>query len=329
MKDNNIQPAISIIVPVYKAEKYLPDCINSILNQTFKDFELILVNDGSPDNSGVICDEFAVKDSRIKVIHKSNGGASSARNAGVEAAIGRYIGWVDADDIIDERMYEILYDLALEYKADIVECQFVMKVDNTEVRSGKDEPLVYGEGNFILHQFFATKMKAGLTTKIYKREIWEGIKFPKARIHQDCYVNMRFSLMRLKYVRIAKPLYYYLVRKNSITTTFSSREIREAVYLYEYTMNLSETVAKTKLEKKYLKRDAINRLMGRFFQVSVNSNLKNQYVYVFYIRRLLGFSFIKYILTKELPLKTRVSYILLILNLKDFQILLHNYLGKK
>ena len=103
-------PKISIIVPVYNVEKYLEKCVRSILAQTFTDFELILVDDGSPDSSGAMCDQFAEQDQRVKVIHKENGGLSDARNAGIEIATGEYLGFVDSDDYIADDMYETLYN---------------------------------------------------------------------------------------------------------------------------------------------------------------------------------------------------------------------------
>ena len=107
-----VELPISIIVPVYNVEKYLPTCVDSILCQTFTNFELILVDDGSTDRSGIICDEYEKKDTRVKVIHKENGGLSSARNAGLYIAKGKYIGFVDSDDFIDKEMYIVLYDEA-------------------------------------------------------------------------------------------------------------------------------------------------------------------------------------------------------------------------
>jgi hypothetical protein len=226
-------------------------------------------------------------------------------------------------------MYAKLFDLAESYHADITECQFFMLEGNQTRRSGKEEPVVSGSGDFILKQFFNARMKAGLVTKIYKREIWDGIRFPERRIHQDCYVNMRFALMPLVYVRTSEPLYYYIVRKNSITTTFTSGELRQAIYLYDYTMNLAATVASSDLAKRYLAKDAINRMMGRYFQVSVNSFLENQHVYNHYIRKKIGLSLIKYLLTAHLPLKTRISYMLLLSDMKSLQMFLHKFLGKK
>ena len=319
---------ISIIVPVHNAEKYLHDCISSILSQTFKDFELILINDGSNDKSGAICDEFAKKDSRIKVIHKTFGGASTARNCGLEATIGKYIGWIDADDYISPDMYTILYNLVKGYNADIAECQYYMINGNHVTRSGEEGPIVSGSGDFMLKQFFSAQMKPSLVTKLYKREILEGIRFPVGRKHQDCYVNMSIALTSKTYVRIQTPLYYYIVRENSITTTLTSHEIRQAVYLYEFTLQLAENFPPTSLARKLLKNDAINRLICRYFEVSANSKLKNQYVYSYYLRKTLGFSLVKYLLFTNLPPKTKISYALMLLNLKRLQLFLHKIVGK-
>ncbi len=323
------QLPLSIIVPVFKAEKFLPACLDSILSQTFTDFELILIDDGSPDNSGKICDEYALKDTRVKVIHKMNGGASTARNAGVEAAQGKYIGWVDADDYISPVMYATLHSLAENYNADIAECQYMLQIEGRSTRSGVEEPVVYGTDDFILKQFFTARMNPGLTTKIYKKELWNGIHFPVGRKHQDCYVNMRFALMPLRYVRTADPLYYYVVRENSITTTLTASEIRQAIYLYDYTMELASADGTTDTARKFLVKDAINRLIGRYFEVSVNSCIPDLYVYNRYLWRKLGLKLIKYLLSAKLPFKTKVSYSLLLLNLKKMQKFLHDYLGKK
>ncbi len=115
-------PLVSIIVPVYNTERQLAKCLNSLINQTLKDIEIILVDDGSPDNSPAICDEYAKNDSRIKVIHKENGGLSSARNAALDIAKGKYIGFVDSDDFVDIKMFEKMYNSANKDNSDICIC---------------------------------------------------------------------------------------------------------------------------------------------------------------------------------------------------------------
>ena len=120
MMDENNVPKVSVIVPVYNSEKYLPETIDSILNQKFADFELILIDDGSKDSSGVICDSYAAKDSRVRVIHKENGGICSARNAGLKIARGEYLAFCDNDDKYLPNLLEDNYELAKEYNADIV-----------------------------------------------------------------------------------------------------------------------------------------------------------------------------------------------------------------
>ena len=149
---------ISIIVPVYKVEKYLKKCVDSILAQTFTDFELILVDDGSPDDSGKICEEYAEKDARVRVLHKENGGLSSARNAGIEVAKGKYLGFIDSDDYIAEDMYELLYNTIIKEDADLSICGIydvyegkapIVKPTIEKVVSAEEALLLILQGNII------------------------------------------------------------------------------------------------------------------------------------------------------------------------------------
>ena len=130
-----MKPKISIVVPVYNVEEYLRKCIDSILSQKFKEFELILVNDGSEDESGVICNEYVIKDDRVKVIHKSNGGLSSARNAGIDLSRCDYIGFVDSDDWIDDDMFEKLYFAIEKEKCDMAICRLFRIESNRDRKS--------------------------------------------------------------------------------------------------------------------------------------------------------------------------------------------------
>ena len=150
---------LSIIIPIYNVERYLEETINSVLKQTFTDFELILVDDGSTDNSGKICDKYAQKDSRVKVIHKPNGGVSSARNAGVDNATGEFIGFVDSDDIISEVMYEGMINIAEKYGADIVQCTHVREISDLNHNVLPQNIEVYDRVCYVRKMVFKKKMK--------------------------------------------------------------------------------------------------------------------------------------------------------------------------
>ena len=145
---------VSIVVPIYNVEKYLEQCIDSIINQTLKDIEIILVDDGSPDNCPQICDDYAKKDSRIKVVHKKNGGLSSARNAGIEVATGDYIGFVDSDDYIELDMYEKMYSIAIENNVDFVMSDYYRVSDGGKVIATLDMDEGIYEKNKIKRDIF-------------------------------------------------------------------------------------------------------------------------------------------------------------------------------
>lgn len=211
---------ISIIVPIYKVEKYLETCINSILSQTFTNFELILVDDGSPDRCGFICDEYKKKDKRIKVIHKKNGGLSDARNAGLDIATGKYIGFVDSDDIIHPKMYEILFNCMSKSDSDIVQCNF-KKIKNLD-------EIVDSLGNYngtfkeydnkaaIIDMIDNNKINVNSWNKLYKRELFETLRFPKGKIHEDEFLTYKLLYNSRKIAYINEELYYYYQNDNGI-----------------------------------------------------------------------------------------------------------------
>lgn len=173
-------PEISIIVPVYKVEPYLRKCIDSILAQTFRDFELILIDDGSPDNCGTICDEYAAKDSRVVVVHQENVGVSTARNAGLDIARGSYIGFADSDDWIEPEMYETMLRTAKESKADVVMCG--VKYTDVEGRSsipGFSREQVYRTSEELLKELFGmpNRLGGGVWNKLFLAETINGVRF--------------------------------------------------------------------------------------------------------------------------------------------------------
>ncbi len=216
---------ISIIVPVYKTEIYLRKCIESILAQTYTNLEIILVDDGSPDKCGEICDEFKEKDDRIKVIHKSNGGVSSARNAGLSMVSGEWIGWVDSDDVIEPDMFEQLYNNAMENSADISVCSRIECYKNKQVFRGWDKLQVLDTNEALGLLFENDRMQNFLWDKLWRKELFEDVVFPEGRTYEDIAIMHRLFLRAKSVVVIPQALYYYVQHEGSIVadTTLKNR----------------------------------------------------------------------------------------------------------
>ncbi|MFD2306498.1 glycosyltransferase family 2 protein [Enterococcus termitis] len=226
-------PEISIIVPVYNVEKYLDKCVQSILNQTFKDFELILVDDGSPDNSGVMCDQYAEQDARVSVIHQENGGLSAARNAGIEKAKGRYLGFVDSDDYIAEDMYELLYTNLKREDADLATVGFL------DIYAGK-EPVIKEKKYIVTDMIGAAKITfegklstISATNKLYKKEIFDYVRYPVGMITEDAAVILDVLEQTKKVVIDTSQKYCYYHRENSISSNHFTRKDLDMIKAWE------------------------------------------------------------------------------------------------
>lgn len=217
---------ISIIIPVYKVEKYLEKCIESVLKQTYTNLQIILVDDGSPDNCGKICYEYAKKDSRIEVIHKANGGLSDARNVGISKAKGRYIGFVDSDDYIKEDMYEILLNLIKKYDADVSICNLYDVIDGNECIRNKENGIREYSRIDILKEILLDKnIQSYAWNKLYKKELFDEIKYPIGKKYED--IGTTFYLFEKcnKIVVTSEPEYYYLKRADSLVNNVTESTI--------------------------------------------------------------------------------------------------------
>lgn len=215
--NNNCNSLISVIVPVYNVEKYLERCIDSLLSQTYKNLEIILVDDGSTDNSGQICDKYGECDKRIVVIHKENGGLSSARNEGINCSNGEYIGFIDSDDWVDERMYEVLLCNLIKYDADISDIDSIT-IDHYETIVNKPEKIAVKDGQDMLRDYFILD-KYSVCRKLYKREVIGNVRFPVGKINEDICTNFRFLKNAKRLVKSSLIMYYYFSNPNSITGT--------------------------------------------------------------------------------------------------------------
>lgn len=211
-------PLISVIVPVYKVEAYLDKCVSSIVGQTYKNLEIILVDDGSPDNCPAKCDDWAKRDSRVSVIHKANGGLSDARNAGMAIATGELIGFVDSDDWISPNMYQLLYDHMLADDSDIVACGVEMIwEDDTHSK------MLTNPGHCILNTEEAMRaiveeswLKQPVWYKLYKTVLIQDIPFPVGKYHEDVFWSYRAVARARKVSVFDTPCYHYSQRAGSI-----------------------------------------------------------------------------------------------------------------
>ena len=209
---------ISVIVPVYNVEKYLERCVKSIVAQTYKDLEILLIDDGSTDKSGKMCDDFQQTDSRIKVFHKQNGGLSDARNYGIEHSSGEFISFVDSDDYIDEKMLETLHRLITENDADLAVCSAM------DVFEGKEVTQVKEIKDFNLNKVESYKyMLRGdgipsACNKLYKRQTVGNVRFPVGKLYEDGFFTPQILKKVEKTAVTSKPMYYYFRRADSITT---------------------------------------------------------------------------------------------------------------
>lgn len=213
-------PELSIIVPVYKVEKYLPKCIDSILAQTFRDFELILIDDGSPDNCGAICDEYAARDSRIKVIHQANAGVSAARNAGLDIASGTYLGFVDSDDWIEPEMYETMIATAKEKQVDVVVCGHSTYEENGNLQYTKRPTEGIVEQNELVTSIYRVPnpLEGVCWNKIFLRKKVKQVRYPLGvpRYEDTIYMLHCFSVCDGGVV-LQTPYYNVIERHGSAT----------------------------------------------------------------------------------------------------------------
>lgn len=236
---------ISVIVPVYNVENYLSRCIDSILAQTFSDFELILVDDGSTDSSGKICDEYAKKDSRIKVIHKENGGQSSARNIGIEMSDCKYISFIDSDDWISKDYLEYLLSLIKIYDADVVSADYrITYGKNISFVSKIKEKLLVGSSEILKFYLVQDKMHGkndfSVWAKLYKKELFNGIKFPSGTIYEDNIINFRILKNCHRYVKSSKIIYAYFHHNKSTTKSKLSEKHLALIKTSEEMLELAE-----------------------------------------------------------------------------------------
>ncbi len=265
---------ISVIVPIYNVEKYLKKCLDSILEQTFKEYELILVDDGSTDASGFIADDYATKDDRIIIIHKTNGGLSDARNYGLDKATGEYLAFIDSDDWVEKTYLEALYSLVMNYEADIAICDYkrnngdeiISQPDNIEINVETGTEAI---GNLYTERYGEYVVA---WNKLYRREIFENLRYPVGMIHEDEAIFGDIFIRASKVVRTDYVLYNYRVNNdNSIMSLGYSKkrldilkamEMRMKTYKEHGLVNYYEKDSFKYLYKILINETQIKKLAG-------------------------------------------------------------------
>ncbi len=269
---------ISIIIPIYKVEEYLQECIESVIHQTYKNLEILLIDDGSPDNCGKICDEYAKKDNRIRVIHQENAGISQARNKGIEMATGKYISFIDSDDYVEKDMFEYLYLLLKKEKVNIACCnRYVVYKNKIDIYGIRDFYKVMDSKEAIELMCYIGYLGVSAYAKLYEKELFENIRFPKGIENgEDVFTTYKVYDKASKIVYDATPKYYYrqrqgsLTRKKKINDTIlkASKEVMEfinnnypekkeaGINLYLYSLiGVYDTILKNKIKDKAKKQE--------------------------------------------------------------------------
>lgn len=213
-----MNPLISVIVPIYNVEKYLARCVDSIVNQTYKNLEIILVDDGSPDRCPQMCDDYAEKDSRIKVVHKKNGGLSDARNAGIAVATGEYISFIDSDDYVSDDFFECLLDVINKENSDIAECSVVKFYEDNRFDEFSDDLSVktYDTQDAMSALIAENPFHQHVWNKLYKTELVKDIPYAVGKLNEDEFWTYQVFGRANKVARLNKTMYYYFQRNSSI-----------------------------------------------------------------------------------------------------------------
>ncbi|MBR1796582.1 MAG: glycosyltransferase family 2 protein [Clostridiales bacterium] len=234
-------PKISVIIPVYNVEKYLRKCLDTVINQTFSDLEIILIDDGSTDGGLSVCKEYESLDQRVHVYHKPNGGLSSARNYGIDKATGEYIGFVDSDDYISEDMYEVLYRNIITYNADISLCGLYDIYNGIPQKVNNDHLVIEANAEETIKIVMESEITSvTAVNKLYKRELFDKVRYPEGKVSEDAFVIVDLLMECNKAVITSDQKYYYIHREGSITTLKFRPQHLHVLEAYEKNYRLIE-----------------------------------------------------------------------------------------
>lgn len=317
-----MNPKISIIVPVYKVEQYIEKCIQSILAQTFKDFELILIDDGSPDKCGEICDSYAKKDSRIKVIHKSNGGQASARNLGIDIAKGDYIGFVDSDDYIEPDMYSILYDICKSQNCDIANCSSIIHYKDNIVKNGGHSLIIHNRNEAMKAIVEGILYDEVVWSKLFKRELLNDIRFPEGIMYEDTAFMYKVIDKCTKVCCIGEAKYNYIKRDGSTMDRATKNLSIDSVLVYN---EMYSFISKNypELSELVLLRLVNNAMLVLNLILNSNEGLKKNRENYYTVIKILNKQFSKSIKIKNYPITVKILLIMTKLHPKLYKYIIN------
>lgn len=310
---------ISVIIPVYNVEKYLSKCVDSIINQTYTELEIILIDDGSTDSSGKICDSYCNLDKRIKVVHQNNRGLSYARNIGIELATGKYISFIDSDDWIENNMFEKLYNLADLYDADIVQGDYIRvfnELDNKKIHI-KEEFNILNSEEMLLNLYNKEVMIKNIVVwnKLYKAKLFETLRFPVGKIHEDEAIIYKLYNSSNIIIDSNMVIYYYRQRQNSIIHKKISLknldliDILEERRMYFKQHNMKLLVKKT---DAYMYSILIN------YYIEVLSKNINDYDMIKQLRLIMIRKYFRFVFNNEISISGKIGFTIGILNKRIF-----------
>ena len=231
---------ISVIIPVYNVKDYIIEAVDSVINQTYKNLEIILIDDGSEDGSEIICNMYKKIDSRVKVIHQENKGLSAARNRGLDFATGNYIAFLDPDDAYLSNMLEIMINTIKNQQVDCVLCDFAMEKETKKLKTNnlnKNKSKIYlNKGKYLSKEILIAlvegKINNGVWNKLYKRQLWDNIRFPVGQVYEDLVVNMQILKKAKKIYILNDKLMVYRIHSNSITNTYTLNNIKDLYFAH-------------------------------------------------------------------------------------------------
>lgn len=323
------EPVLSIIVPIYNVEYYLVACIESIINQSFSDFELLLIDDGSTDDSGKICDEYAKKDKRIVVIHQQNRGMSSARNAGLDIALGKYISFIDSDDEIEQNTY-LSNIRILNQNPDIDILQFPTywnyKASNATKKIAKECTLC-GEEEIFSNWWRGDVITFSAWNKIYNKEVFNNIRFPEGHVFEDLYLVVDYAKTVKKIYISELGCYYYYIRENSVSNSTYSLSKNLDLYIGQFkvyrklccfdSLSCYKVTAFSRIyrrllttKKDYIQADLHNYLDDLRLYIPTWNDIRlskdrSEFIWIFFVK-ILGLSIFMFIYYKYIRLKESI-----------------------